>query len=99
MRDSTTQSTTQVPFPPHSLAHDAVDVALLALEAAHRRLAAVPVECLARSGLLTPPLGDLGRWHDAQLRLGYATLIAANRCAGALALAALEGERRNPRRR
>ena len=99
MRDSTTQSTTQARFPPRSLAHDAVDVALLALEAAHRRLAAVPVECLARSGMLSPPLGDLGRWHDAQLRLGYATLIAANRCAGALALSALGAQRGNPRRR
>jgi hypothetical protein len=99
MRDSTTQSTTQVPFPRRSPAHDAVDVALLALEAAHRRLAAAPVEFLTRSGLLSPPLADLGRWHDAQLRLGYATLIAANRCAGALALSALGGQRRNPRHR
>ena len=95
MRDSTTQA----PLPPRSPAHDAVDVALQALGAAHRRLAAVPVDFLDRLGLLSPPLADLGRWHDAQLRLGYATLIAANRCAGALALAALDGERRSPRRR
>ena len=99
MRDSTTQSAPQAPFPPRSPAHDAVDVALQALEAAHRRLAAVPVDFLDRSGLLSPPLGDLGRWHDAQLRLGYAALIAANRYAGALALAALGGQRRDPRRR
>jgi hypothetical protein len=52
-----------------------------------------------RSGLLTPPLADLGRWHDAQLRLGYATLIAANRYAGGLALTALGGQQRNSRRR
>ncbi len=95
MRDSTTQA----PSPPRSLAHDAFEVALLALQAAHRRVAAVPMDFLDRSGLLSPPLGDLGRWHDAQLRLGYATLVAANRYAGALALTALGGQQRNPRRR
>ena len=95
MRDSTTQA----PFPPRWLAHDAFDAALQALAVTHRRLAAVPVDFLDRSGLLFPPLGDLGRWHDAQLRLGYATLIAANRYGGALALAALGGQRRNSPRR
>jgi hypothetical protein len=57
------------------------------------------VDFLNRSGLLAPSLGDLGRWHDAQLRLGYASLIAANRCAGALARAAPGRQRRDPRRR
>lgn len=94
MRDSTTQA----PPPPVSVAHDAVDVALLALAAAHRRLVTAPAQLLARTELLAPPLSDIGRWQDAQLRLAYFTLIAANRWAGALALATL-GEQRTGRRR
>lgn len=95
MRDSTTQP----PVPPRSPAPDAVDGALLALETAHRGLAAVSVDYLTRSGLLSPQLAAFGRWHDAQLRLGYATVIAAKRYAGALAQAALGGPQRNARRR
>jgi hypothetical protein len=85
MRDSTLHARS----PPRSPVHEALDVALLALASAHRRLAAAPADFIERSGLMTPALADLGRWHDAQLRFGYGTLIAANRCAGALALAAL----------
>jgi hypothetical protein len=85
---------------PRSLPHDAVDVGLHALSAAHRGLAAAPADFLSRSGLLTPPLAALSHWQQALLRTGYFTLIAANRFAGAMTAHALaDARRRNPPRR
>jgi hypothetical protein len=85
---------------PRSLPHDAVDVALHALSAAHRGLAAAPADFLSRAGLLTPPLAALGHWQQALLRTGYFTLIAANRFAGAMTAHALaDARRRKPPRR
>lgn len=83
------ESTTQVPPLSPVSALDALDASLVALAAAHRQLAAVPADFLRRSGLFVAPLADVERWHDAQLRIGYFTLIAANRGAGALVRHAL----------